>query len=153
MTIGSVTTSKFDVRIPEASQWRSTIVNRDALPHIEPGKVCIEGAPTIETAPIPLCQEVRMQRMPDEPYRELRALFDDLVRVLDAVQQRVDEDDSRFRPLADLLRQAHAYQNAACERCGEQFQAQTNHPEFYPAGGYSKVCPRCNRELADRPQP
>lgn len=92
-----------------------------------------------------------MQRMPEEPYRELRALFDDLVRVVDLVRQQFGPDDSRFQVLDEVLRQAQAYQQASCERCGTQFEASTLHAESYTVGGYRTVCPHCNHELATLP--
>jgi hypothetical protein len=88
-----------------------------------------------------------MQHMHEQPYRELRALFDHLVDTVDAVQQQLGKDHPQLSALDDVMRQAHAYQQAACERCGVAFTQSTLHAESYAAGGYSRVCPRCNREL------
>jgi hypothetical protein len=92
-----------------------------------------------------------MQHMPNEPYRELRALFDHLVDVVDAARQQLGQADPRLQQLDEVLRQAQAYQQASCERCGAQFEASTLHPESYAVGGYRTVCPRCNRELVGQP--
>ncbi len=92
-----------------------------------------------------------MHRMSEQPYRELRALFDHLVQVADETLQQVGADTPRGQALGDVLRQAHAYQQASCERCGTQFEASMSHAESYAVGGYSHVCPRCNRELGGQP--
>ncbi len=92
-----------------------------------------------------------MQQMPEQPYRELRALFDHLVQATEEVQQQLRESDPRRQVLDDVLRQAHAYQQASCERCGTQFEASRDHAESYAAGGYSQVCPRCNQDLGGQP--
>ncbi len=92
-----------------------------------------------------------MQRMPEQPYRELRALFDHLVDTVHVVQQQLGQDHPQLRALDEVMRQARDYQQASCERCGASFEQSRLHVESYAAGGYSNVCPRCNRELGGQP--
>ncbi len=92
-----------------------------------------------------------MQQMSEQPYRELRALFDHLVQVAEDVHQHLRNSNPRRHALAEVLRQAHAYQQASCERCGAQFEASRLHEESYAVAGYQQVCPRCNRELGGQP--
>ena len=87
-----------------------------------------------------------MQRMSEQPYHELRALFDHLVQVAEDVQQHLRQNNPRRHALAEVLCQAHAYQQASCERCGAQFAASQLHEESYAVGGYQQVCPQCNQE-------
>jgi uncharacterized paraquat-inducible protein A len=70
---------------------------------------------------------------------------------VDLVRQQLDPDDPRLQGLDEMRRQAQAYQQASCERCGTQFEASRLHAESYAVGGYRTVCPRCNRELAGLP--
>ncbi len=92
-----------------------------------------------------------MHAMPDEPYRELRALFNHLVDTVQAVRHRFDPSDPRFHDLDDVVRQAQIYQHTSCERCGAPFQREALHPESYAVAGYAAVCPRCNREVGGAP--
>jgi hypothetical protein len=92
-----------------------------------------------------------MQRMAEQPYRELHTLFDHLVQVAEDALPQVAAATPAGQALREVLRQAQAYQHASCERCGTPFEASTLHEESYAAGGYQHVCPRCNRELGGQP--
>lgn len=93
-----------------------------------------------------------MHSTPEDPYRELRSLLDHLVETTQATRDHFEVDDGRFRALDDVLRQAHAYQQTSCERCGAPFQRHSLHAEEYVVAGYAHVCPRCNRELGGAPE-
>ena len=93
-----------------------------------------------------------MQPLPDEPYREVRALFNHLVQPVQEVRQRFGPRDGRFQTLDDVVRQALAYQHTSCDRCGTPFRREALHPESYTVAGYAAVCPRCNRALGGAPQ-
>lgn len=92
-----------------------------------------------------------MHSMPEEPYRELRALFDRLVETVQAARDQVGPPDHRLAALDDVLRQAHTYQQTSCERCSAPFRREALHAESYAVAGYARVCPRCNREVRGAP--
>ncbi len=92
-----------------------------------------------------------MYRIPEDSYRELRALFQHLVETAQAIRDQFDAHDGRFQALDEVLRQAQDYQQTSCERCGAPFQREALHAESYAVAGYDSVCPRCNRELGGAP--
>ncbi len=92
-----------------------------------------------------------MHPMPEEPYRELRALFDHLVETIQAARNRFGTSDHRLAALDNVLRQAQTYQQTSCERCGAPFRREALHAESYAVAGYARVCPRCNRAVGGVP--
>ena len=92
-----------------------------------------------------------MRPLPEEPYRELRALFDHLVETVQAVRDQLGPPDQRLAALDNVLYQAQTYQHTTCERCGASFRREALHAESYAIAGYARVCPRCNREVGGAP--